>query len=132
MLDAMGSFPCPGIEERRRDALTDTRNCNYTYLSNYHNIIDKAIREVNTDCSEAGYHMFYRKTMIDNIIKMCKDYKKKILNNFLLIIRCKRLARRLRLRIAETYAPGGMMYNRLCRTTQVGKTNPTIEYQQLY
>lgn len=130
MLDNMGSFPCPGIEQRKRDALHETRE--YSYLYVYQNIIDKAIREVNTDCSEAGYYMFIKKEMIDNIIQMCKVYKKNILNKFLVIIRCKRLARRLRLRIAETYAPGGMMYNRLCRSTLVGKKSPTIKYQQLY
>ena len=128
----MGRFPCPGIEQRKRDALHELRRCNYSYLSNYENIIDKAIREIDTDCSEAGYYMFYKKEMIDNIIQMCKVYKKYVLNKFLVIIRCKRLARRLRLRIAETYAPGGMMYNRLCKNTLVGKSTPTIEYQQLY
>ena len=116
MMDYYGEMAPPCVKERCQHAFQSVPQ--YHYLSACHLIVAKAVNEVKPG-SYAGYFVFARSEIQLRVIHNCKTHI--AARNWALLLRCKRLAHGLRMRVCESYAPGGLMYTVVKQKTLVGQ-----------
>ena len=119
MMDHYGSMPAPSVEQRRSDAAHAVPQ--YGRLVAFQCLVAQAVTEIAPG-SYAGYCVFARTLIAERAADLCAAYVQTLGAKWALVVRCKRLARGLRQRVAESYAPGGTMYNAVAKRTQVGRS----------
>ena len=110
-------------KNRFRMACSDPDLKNFSGLSRFDDLVGAAVAGVYPG-SLAGYYRYGKSEIVQKAKALLLEYKGRVdsrVNFWMTVIRCKRLAKRLRLRCCASYAPGGTMYTRVAKTTFVGK-----------
>lgn len=123
MLDHYSSFEAPCVVQRRKDAAQTIQHYHqcFSRLPTLQYLIAQAVDDIKPG-SYIGYQMYSRSLIHGRVIELCAPaYTKYITAKWLLIVRCKRMARRLRQRVAASYAPCGLMYKVVAKRTLIGR-----------